>query len=678
MAIYQSDIKLEASKVMADVPEGGGGPSGIALLSGKSNNIFEDITEVARAGGSLSLRQIFLAIRSKNADNGMAANIIISEPADDINVNIVLMSTAHDFATRSEDMSRLESGFLASGMYNGYLFGQHLPGQRLISIWQRPESVLPVIGARLPLVYREGFADTFTQYVSVQRIATNNVQTFVDASGEFQMRVLGVEIGQPLARSFPGFDAQRQTPTESALNQRTKIRTAIWAPVASYYGIKPLTAVANIDEFVVQCAGIYERIVPSSESETPIDDARINRQINTLMQVGNAVDLTVNRALVSGTNLYIGAAVLPGTLAICPVGNETALLTDQGGMAMFGGVQVGTVDYVNGIVTPMATIFGTAQQLRIKYVPAVDVPADITSVGMVVTAENRRMNYVSTLPFPVARGSLQVHFAVQGRWYVLTDDGSGALRGTDASHGAGSFNHSSRTLTATLPALPDVGSAIIINYAVDTNALAAANFVDLEHPRFVIPINSDGEISLADGSQAFEPGRVLVEWEVAGQARAAWDNGLGTLSGAAGGTVDYQAGKLLLIPYSLPAKGTVIKVSTVRHSRTAQPVNWAITGNTYKATLPELPKPGTVQIPFSLPLRAGTNAPGYAFAQSERTIAGYVTDTAEGALVFQGVTVGTIDHATGAIEIVIDQAATEALGGKVVFDLTRVSEVTIN
>ena len=55
MTITTQDIKFFASKVMSDVPEGGGGPSAVVLQSGKSNNIFRDVREQDRAGGNLSM-----------------------------------------------------------------------------------------------------------------------------------------------------------------------------------------------------------------------------------------------------------------------------------------------------------------------------------------------------------------------------------------------------------------------------------------------------------------------------------------------------------------------------------------------------------------------------------------------------------------------------------------------
>lgn len=59
MPIQSDDIKLLQSAVMADVPEGGGGATGIDIIDGQSNNIFPDTSTDDRAGGRFQLRKIF-------------------------------------------------------------------------------------------------------------------------------------------------------------------------------------------------------------------------------------------------------------------------------------------------------------------------------------------------------------------------------------------------------------------------------------------------------------------------------------------------------------------------------------------------------------------------------------------------------------------------------------------
>ena len=101
MTILSSDIKLLASKVMDDVPEGGGGPTGTVIPDGASNAIFGDVTEVARAGGAVHIRQMHLAVQTANTDRFMDANLIVSRPPNDANVSVTLAACA-PFALRTD------------------------------------------------------------------------------------------------------------------------------------------------------------------------------------------------------------------------------------------------------------------------------------------------------------------------------------------------------------------------------------------------------------------------------------------------------------------------------------------------------------------------------------------------------------------------------------------------
>ena len=55
MPIQESDIKLVATQVMDDVPDGGGAPTSKVIEDGKSNAIFKDISAVDRAQGDVSI-----------------------------------------------------------------------------------------------------------------------------------------------------------------------------------------------------------------------------------------------------------------------------------------------------------------------------------------------------------------------------------------------------------------------------------------------------------------------------------------------------------------------------------------------------------------------------------------------------------------------------------------------
>lgn len=684
MPITQDSILLRPSRVMADVPEGGGGPAAGILVSGKSNNIFADISGADRAGGALNLRQVHLSFNTQDTDTALGVNVIVGLPSDDPNAPIVLMPAEDDFATRQQEMSRLEAGFVSSGVYPGYLFGNHLAGQTTLMVAQNAHVALPPIGARLVLVYREGYADQHVQYVSVQRIASNVLRGFLnDSNVEYHQRVLGLEIGQALNRNYPGFDASQRGVREETLNQRTKLRETVWSPVARYYGTKRLRAPAALGTMRVQADGIYERIVPSAEAETPIPDALLTAQIAAVEQAGGLAEYEVRSALTPQFNLFVGGGITPGSLRLHPKASPSALVTDEGGKLMRGGEQVGVVDYANGVLTAYVPIVANAQTLVIRYAPAIAIQRNAASIGIPVTAQNRRQNYVATLPWPIVPGTLQVAWSALGRWYALHEDGSGGIAGLDATQGAGNYNATTRTLTVTLGAIPDVSSAIIFTFVVDESKQGLGNGVGLQHGRFAIPINSNGELSTEPGSSQWALNHVQIYWVVDDVEYVAWDDGRGGLVGAAAGHVYYQQGRALVIPHVLPPKGTPMLVRTVKHTQKTELVSWTTVDDKQETLLAEDIEPGTFALDVVVPITVevdGQSAP----RASTRDVEITVTDSAEAGdnnLYAQGygnLIVGAIDRATRKVALDISADVIKEIAANVNFELTEVGRANVN
>ena len=56
MPIQESNIVFVESQVMDDVPEGGGAATGNTIVDGQMNNVFEDISDLDRAGGIAQIK----------------------------------------------------------------------------------------------------------------------------------------------------------------------------------------------------------------------------------------------------------------------------------------------------------------------------------------------------------------------------------------------------------------------------------------------------------------------------------------------------------------------------------------------------------------------------------------------------------------------------------------------
>ncbi|MEG0558312.1 MAG: hypothetical protein RR574_17865, partial [Comamonas sp.] len=170
MPILQGDIQLLASRVMDDVPEGGGGPSATVIEDGEENAIMPDISEMDRAIGRDNMRQVHVSVRTDDRDTYQGSNVIVAKPPADPNVSITLFSTGGVYDTRAQAQARLEAYLNKGAEWAGYLYENHIKGQRVIQIFQRPGTELPAVGKTLALVGNEGLVNEQEQYVRAIRV----------------------------------------------------------------------------------------------------------------------------------------------------------------------------------------------------------------------------------------------------------------------------------------------------------------------------------------------------------------------------------------------------------------------------------------------------------------------------------------------------------------------------
>ena len=106
MPILQGDIQLRASRVMDDVPEGGGGPSNVVIESGQENAIMPDVSEMDRAIGRDNMRQMFVGVDTEDRDTYQGSNVIVAKPPEDPNISITLFATGGVYDTRAQAHAR--------------------------------------------------------------------------------------------------------------------------------------------------------------------------------------------------------------------------------------------------------------------------------------------------------------------------------------------------------------------------------------------------------------------------------------------------------------------------------------------------------------------------------------------------------------------------------------------
>ena len=94
----------------------------------------------------------------------------------------------------------------------------------------------------------------------------------------------------------------------------------------------------------------------------------------------------------------------------------------------------------------------------------VEVPQQAHTLARDVTPENRRYNWVETLAPVPGPNAYSISYMAQGNWYMLTDNGSGVISGSDPGFGSGTIDYVTGNTSVTLGALPDAGSQIVHIY----------------------------------------------------------------------------------------------------------------------------------------------------------------------------------------------------------------------
>lgn len=98
-----------------------------------------------------------------------------------------------------------------------------------------------------------------------------------------------------------------------------------------------------------------------------------------------------------------------------------------------------------------------------------------------ITVANRSYSYTAQLLNP-QKGSVSAQFMVQGEWYTLNDDGNGKLVGTSVNHGSGTIDYKSGSTIVQCSEMPDIDSALIINYTKDAYSKPVAPKFDAYLP----------------------------------------------------------------------------------------------------------------------------------------------------------------------------------------------------
>lgn len=539
MPIETKDLVIYKSERLTDNDDGGGKYSGQIIEDGLSNNLFDDISELNRTTGDVSMRKIFPAVTTADTDKLMGATVFISELPKDPAVSALLFSTKSWTDERTAAKNRVENYLAKGGQTAGTPLDTHYQGMKILQVAMFQQETESAVGDSIVLVSNEGKALQHEQFVRITKVETRTAVMVVDQK-DVEYKVATYTLSDALDQDFVGLSAKQWYNGEKST---TIVRGTLVADTGIYYSSTALKSDAHVGEYTVNAQNVYAQLIPSAQTESPIVDVNGAGE-STILVAGNSGTITENYSVTIGTsqNLYIGLSVIPSSMSFNLFGQA---ITDQGGLLKNTlGTQVGTIDYQRGLIQWTSAAGAGTANLVITFKPATAPHQYYQSYAIPVTQNSQSLNWTGVLvPIP-APGSLSISFMVQGKFYELKDDGSGQLKGTSSSFGSGRINYETGSWSLTAGALPDVGSPILLLWGTPIATFARAD-LPVEKACFDFQLENVGIVP-----------NVTVTWQLNGTTKTAVSNSQGKFTGDASGTVNYATGKIKLYPTKLPHKNT--------------------------------------------------------------------------------------------------------------------------
>ncbi len=545
MAIETKDLVLYKSERLTDTDDGGGKYSGQVIIDGQSNNLFNDVSEMDRTMGDVSMRKIFPAVITEDTDLLMGATVFISENPQDPNVSALLFSTKNWTDERRSAQNRVENYLAKGGQIAGTPLDTHWQGMRQIQACMFPQEVESSVGDTIVLVSEEGKALEFEQYVRITKVETR-ISIMVVDNRDVEYKIATYTINDPLERDFVGLTARQWYGGNT--QSKTIIRESLVADTGEYCASVKLASDAQVGEFTVNASSMFTQLIPSAQTETPIVDVNAAGE-SVILVPGNDGTITANFSTTVGVsqNLYLGSSVMPSSIAFMLFGQS---VSDQGGLLKNSqGTQVGTVDYQRGLIQWTSAAGTGSTTLAITFKPAAAPKQYFQSYAIPVTQNSQSTNWTGVLiPIP-APGSLTLSYMSQGKFYELKDDGSGQLKGVHSSFGSGMINYETGSFLLTTGALPDIDTPILANWGTPIATFVRAG-LHVEKAGFDFDL---GHTGVAAG--------ITVTWVLEGETKTASSNSKGMFTGDATGYVNYTTGTGRITPNKLPQKNTQFNIT---------------------------------------------------------------------------------------------------------------------
>lgn len=536
MAITQNDLEILKSEIMADTPDGGGLPTGIAVIDGVSNNLFPDVSDIDRLIGRVRLRKVSLAVKTANADLLQAARLLFTELPDNPNISVFAFK-ASSFADRRVDAQNKIESYLAFGSkWAGHLLETQLAGQRVIQVSLDKNDPIPAVGQPLVIVQNEGQSDEYYQYIRPLKVDTVERRFQRTVSETVTRTVATIEFGDTLNKTFNGLTVPEFYQNANT-GRRAILREARVADAAKYYSASRLAEpVVAMQSRQVRLNSIYTQVVPSTQVETPILQRDPANQVATQARGDGVININQSVNVATNTAFSLPSGIAVGTLSLT-VGGQN--LTDRDGeLVNSNGLAYASIKYGIGQITWYNLLNLGQTTITGSYKPASEF-VRVAQTDYQVVGDNAGYNYVRELGAEPVPNSLKITYTVGGNNYLVHDDGRGNLIDDD---GNGRGTVQGKTVLLTTAAIPDAASYIIYSFGVDLDTVKY------------------GEQVLAPAYHA-----AIIEDEVVGDIAITWGENKtatmsnGVITGDATGT--YDGREIHIAPNQTVAKDTVFTVS---------------------------------------------------------------------------------------------------------------------
>lgn len=265
MAISVADLKFFQSERMTDNADGGGRMTSVEIVSGVENSIFDDISDVDRATGDVSVRKVYAAVASADTDKYLDAGLAILREPDDENTRVLGLSTGNFFDERAAIADAIQQ-YRSRGVDTKLrLIGTHYVNQRVLyGYLVEPVNVTPetyFYDAVLSVASESNGTITQEQFVRVMRVRSysatyvylvNNVQT------TYQVKEVVLDLVDPLQYQFAG---SAENPS-GGYTPPTVVRTTQVVAPYTFIGIAPIAAQAVAADTVIHVEDTKAAIVP--------------------------------------------------------------------------------------------------------------------------------------------------------------------------------------------------------------------------------------------------------------------------------------------------------------------------------------------------------------------------------------------------------------------------------